>query len=59
MKIFTRGGAISGNWELGRLHMANQPKNSIPNEILIAKTGRWKNRVNMDVVIWVDYSAAK
>jgi hypothetical protein len=47
MKIFTRGGAISGNWDIGKVKMANIPKKTIAIDNAIAKTGLFINLLNM------------
>lgn len=47
MKIETRGGAISGNCEIGSLFIASNPKNTMAIDNEIANTGRWINRVNI------------
>jgi hypothetical protein len=40
MKIFTRGGAISGNCEIGRVLIARIPRKIIASDIAMANTGR-------------------
>jgi hypothetical protein len=47
MKILTLGGAISGNWEIGLVVIANIPRNIMAREIAIAKTGLCMNLLNM------------
>jgi hypothetical protein len=40
MKILTRGGAISGNWETGSEIIESTPRKIMAKEMAIAKTGR-------------------
>jgi hypothetical protein len=40
IKILTRGGAISGNWDIGLVKIASTPKKIMAIEIEIARTGR-------------------
>jgi hypothetical protein len=47
MKIFTLGGAISGNWEIGRVVIASTPKKTIASDMAIAKTGLCMNLLNI------------
>ena len=47
IKMFTRGGAISGNCETGRVFIASNPRNTKAIEIAMANTGRCINLLNM------------
>jgi hypothetical protein len=49
IKIFTLGGAISGNCAIGDLVMAMNPKKTIANDNAIAKTGLFMKFLNMIV----------
>jgi len=48
MNMFTRGGAMSGNWDTGNEKMANIPKKTTNNDITIAKVGLLIKVANMD-----------
>jgi len=39
MKIFTRGGAISGNCDIGLVFTARKPRKIIARDMAIARTG--------------------
>ena len=47
--IWTCGGAISGNWETGRVPIASSPSRTIRIDTTIARTGRWRIFANLSV----------
>jgi hypothetical protein len=47
METITVGGAMSGNWAIGRFLIPSTPRNKRMMEITIAKAGRWSIFANM------------
>jgi hypothetical protein len=47
METITVGGAMSGNWAIGRVLIPSTPRNKRMIEMTIASAGRWRIFVNM------------